>query len=50
MTYINALGVNVDRLVSKFADGSNIGGVAGSEKGCQRMQKDIDHLQVRAVK
>ena len=39
---------NVGGLISKFADDTNIGGVADSEQDCQRIQQDINRLETWA--
>ena len=40
--YVNDLEGNVAGLISKFADDTEIGGVADTDEDCQRMQQDID--------
>ena len=48
--YINDLDENVDGWISKFADDTKIGGVVDSVEGWQRIQRDIDQLQILAEK
>eukprot|EP00061_Rhincodon_typus_P014988 g42407.t1 len=36
---------NVDGLINRFADDMKTDGVMGSEKGCQRIEQDVDQLE-----
>lgn len=42
--------VNLDQLVSKFAENAKICSCADNEEGCQKMQWDMDQLQKRVEK
>ena len=46
--YINDLEENVTGLMSKFADGTKVGGFADSNEDYQRIQQDIDQLETWA--
>eukprot|EP00061_Rhincodon_typus_P012388 g38090.t1 len=50
VTYLNVLDENVDQFVSEFADDTKIGGVVDSAEDYQKIQWDIDQLQIWADK
>ena len=43
-------GLDVNGLVSKFADYSKIGGDVESGEGCQRIPREIDYLEIWGYK
>eukprot|EP00061_Rhincodon_typus_P000873 g13050.t1 len=42
--YINDLDVNIEGMVSKFADDTKIGVVVDSDEGYLRVQQDLDQM------
>lgn len=40
------MNINVDEWVSRFAIDTKVNGIVDSEEGCQRIQQDIDQLQI----
>eukprot|EP00061_Rhincodon_typus_P010066 g34065.t1 len=42
--YINDLDLNIEDMVSKFADDTKIGGVVDSQEGYLREQRDFDQM------
>lgn len=45
--FIYHLDEKVGGLISKFAEGTKISGIADSEEGCQRTQQhDIDQMEI----
>lgn len=42
---INDLDVNVEGLVSRFAEKTKMDGAADSEEGCQSIKQDMNQLQ-----
>ena len=47
--FINDLHAGVDCTISKFADGTKLGGAADSLEGQEALQKDLDRLEHRAT-
>jgi len=46
--YINDLEENATSLISKFADDTTVGVIAGSDEDRHRIQQDIDRLEIWA--
>lgn len=44
VVYINNLDVNLQGMVSKFADYIKVAGIVDSESSCQKVQQDLDQL------